>query len=219
MILIKNKKYKNEERIREALAGKKLPIVTLDKKWHELFPEEQKTAKINKVEKELLSLLKKQGEYNNEIVLLNKEKSKLMKSIVVNMEVSGTQEDVKRDKKMESIQNSLKDISNQIERMQNDLDEVLPKQIEETNLQLIIESINSCYARMTANSKTITEITEWITGVRDELKEKMLKKNECETSNAQIYSYMHNMMGAELMEIFDIDEPKIIAKLDTGNKI
>lgn len=214
----KNKKYKNSQRIEEALSGKKLPIVTLDEKWHELFPEENKSNEIKKLEKNLIDLMKKQGEYNNKIKELTKSKSRLMNEIVQNMEVSGTQADIKRDKKMAAIQDSINDINNQVSDMEQELENLLPEQIEQVNLQLIIESINMCYARMTANNQKIAQISEWIDAVRIQLKDNIVQKQESEEMNAKIYTYMHNMMGPELMEIFDVGEPKILAKLDGNNK-
>lgn len=219
MVCIKKSKYQNEERLEEALKGKRLPIVTLDEKWYELFPENEKTPKIKKLEKSLNDYIKKQGQYNDDIAQLNKSKSSLMKEIVMKMEVTGTEDDIKRDKRMSNIQVSINDINSKIEKMQLELEEEIPKLIEQTNLKLIIESINLCYARMTMNNEYISQITKWIDEVRDELKDKLIQKHDCETTNARIYTYMHNVMGPELMEIFDIDEPDIKAKLGGNNKI
>lgn len=194
--------------------------MTLDEKWHSLFPPEAKSAKLKKLEDNLMSLIKKQGEYNNSINELSKEKSKLMKEIVKKMEVVGAEEeDNKRNKRMQNIQNSLNDINNQIEKMQEELEETLPQQIEDANIKLIIESINCCYERMTDNNEMIKDINEWVTAIRNELKEKIITKQEKESENASIYAYMHDMMGPDLMEIFDLDGPDIIARLGSNNKV
>ncbi len=194
--------------------------MTLDEKWHSLFPSEAKGPKLKKLEDNLMSLIKKQGEYNNSINELSKEKSKLMKEIVKKMEVVGAEEeDNKRNKRMQNIQNSLNDINNQIEKMQEELEETLPQQIEDANIKLIIESINCCYERMTDNNEMIKDINEWVTAIRNELKEKIITKQEKESENASIYAYMHDMMGPDLMEIFDLDGPDIIARLGSNNKV
>ena len=47
--------------------NKKLPILTLDSRWHELFPDEKKTHRIRDLEQKLIKLLKTQGKLVNEI--------------------------------------------------------------------------------------------------------------------------------------------------------
>ena len=43
----------SQEKYTAALSGKKLPIVTLDHKWHQLFSRVEKTESIAEKEKEL----------------------------------------------------------------------------------------------------------------------------------------------------------------------
>ena len=39
--------------------------------------------------------------------------------------------------------------------------------------------------------------------MRDELKRMVIEKQEMEEENARIYSYMHDILGSEVIELFD----------------
>jgi hypothetical protein len=67
----------------------------------------------------------------------------------------------------------------------------------------MIESIGIFYDRMAVNKTEIKEIADWIAGIREELKMKILKKQDMETKNNLIYTYMHDLLGVDLMEVFD----------------
>ena len=71
-----------EDKYRPALAGKKVPIVTLDHKWHQLFTRLEKSHLITEKEKELNELLRRQGKCNTETKSIKKIKKKLMDEIV-----------------------------------------------------------------------------------------------------------------------------------------
>ena len=61
-----------------------------------------------------------------------------------------------------------------------------------------------CYQRLQQNTKEINEINDWLTSTRIELKKKVLKKQDSETVNFELYSYMHDIFGSEVLEIFDM---------------
>ena len=52
---------KTEDVFAPAIKGKKIPILTLDNKWHQLFTQTGTNKQILKLEEELNGLLKKQG--------------------------------------------------------------------------------------------------------------------------------------------------------------
>ncbi len=57
----------SEEKFKEALKDKQIPVLTLDNKWHKLFGRSSATKEIQRLEKELNNLLKRQGKLTNEI--------------------------------------------------------------------------------------------------------------------------------------------------------
>ena len=58
---------KDEEVFREALAGKQIPILILDTKWHRLFAMHGKSDQIRRIEGELNGFLAEQGQCNQEL--------------------------------------------------------------------------------------------------------------------------------------------------------
>ena len=57
---------RTEEVFQPALIGKKIPILVLDHKWHKLFTQAEYSLEIKSMEKEMNSLLKRQGKVNTE---------------------------------------------------------------------------------------------------------------------------------------------------------
>ena len=69
----------------DALKNKQIPVLVLDPKWHELFPDFRKTDKIKKLEEHLLDLIKQQGQSSNDLKEYEKAKKVVMENIVNNM--------------------------------------------------------------------------------------------------------------------------------------
>ena len=57
---------------------------------------------------------------------------------------------------------------------------------------------------MQTNTQEIDRLDEWIKEIRIELKKKLIHKQECEQKNHEIYSYMHDIFGAEVINLFDM---------------
>ena len=53
------------------------------------------------------------------------------------------------------------------------------------------------------NEQKIKELTEWIEKTRTELKNRVILKQEMEEHNENMYSYLHDMLGPEFMQVFD----------------
>lgn len=186
----------------ELLKNNKIPILTLDVRWHELFPEHEKTAQIRNLENKLNSLVKQQGKLVNDTKDLKKLKAKLMHEIVANMgEANGITGRLAM-KKQDKSQQLIKDINNKMKQADEQLID-LPYQIKATNAELLVESMKICYDRLRQNSNEIQQIGSWVNRVREELKEKILIKQDKEIQNTAIYSYMHDMIGPQVIELFD----------------
>ncbi|MGN1170946.1 MAG: hypothetical protein ACI4SZ_04765, partial [Lachnospiraceae bacterium] len=76
-----------EEKYKSALIGKKIPVLTLDNKWHRLFTQAESTKEIADLTEQLNDLLCRQGKVNSGIKDRKKLKKKLMDEIVALMEV------------------------------------------------------------------------------------------------------------------------------------
>ena len=70
----------------------------------------------------------------------------------------------------------------------------------------MIRTMEMCYEVLQVNTKEIEEIGAWINEVRVELKKNIVRKQEKEIKNHELYSYMHDVFGADVVEIFDIKQ-------------
>lgn len=188
-----------EDKYRPALAGKKVPIVTLDYKWHQLFTRLEKSHLITEKEKELNELLRRQGKCNTETKSIKKIKKKLMDEIVSLME----KQDAASIKKTEDNKRLINECNEKIEQYQDELLD-LPKQINEVNIDLMVETMRICYENMHSNEQYISEISKWIAEVRVELKKNVVRKQEMEVANQEIYSFMHDIFGSDVIDLFDM---------------
>ena len=193
-----NKKYF------ESLMGMSLPAVVLDHEWHKLFEGRKKPHNVKKLEQALNDLIKKQGQCNADRKELKKLKKKLMEEIMANMEQSqNNPKNKKIAKKMEDNQRLIKEINEKIDECEEQLAE-LPRQIRDTNVELMVASMEACYRFLHKNGEDIYAIEEWIKNVRNELNKNILIKQEREEKNLQIYTYMYHILGAQILDLFDM---------------
>lgn len=204
-----------DEKYRPAIAGKKLPIVTIDHKWHQLFARVDKTRAIAEKEQELNELLRKQGKCNSDMKSVRKIKKKLMDEIVTLM----NREDEASNAKIEENRRLINECNDKIKEYQDELLDLPPK-IEYVNAELMIETMKICYENMRLNDHLIASISKWIADVRVELKKNVVKKQEMEIANQEIYSYMHDIFGADVIDIFDMkynpNEHQVVRQKDVS---
>jgi len=189
------------------IKNKKLPILTLDVRWHELFPENEKPEEIRGLEQRVNNLLKKQGKLINEIKDMKKLKNSLIKDIMVNMDIGTDLIGKAKEKKLGKNKQYINEINEKIHTSMDELSEI-PYQIKEVNEELMVESMNICYNQIENNKEEIKKIADWIAGIRDELKNKIMMKQDMESKNSLFYTYMHDLLGAELIDGFDKENNK-----------
>ncbi|BCN31936.1 hypothetical protein [Anaeromicropila herbilytica] len=199
-------KKKEDIDFREALKSRRIPILTLDTKWHALFDGHEKPSNIKELEKKLNELMKSQGQKVNDIKDLKALKKKLMDEIIQNMDTStgGALGSLKVKKQIKS-QQLIQDINDKLRQADDDLAD-LPYLIKAVNEELLIESMKICYDRLRMNEEEINKYGEWITRTREELKKNLIIKQEMEADNSALYSYMHNMLGANVIQQMDVKE-------------
>lgn len=191
-----------EELFMNALHDKKIPVLTLDNKWYRLLNELDKTA-VTEYTDRLNSLLKRQGKLNNEIKEIKKLKKKLMNEIVPMVDEAGQNSNKGLDKEIEEHKRLIAECNERLESHQDEMLE-LPGEIEQVNFQLMLKTMEYCYDYMQENTSEINEIAEWVTSIRIELKKRLIHKQEMEQKNFEIYSYMHDIFGAEVVNLFDM---------------
>ena len=178
-----------------ALIGKTVPLLVLDQKWHRLFAVHGKTDEIKELELKLNNLLAEQGKLNNRLKELKKLKSLLLDEIVQGME--GNKAKIDENKCL------IDEINDKIDECEETLMDI-PREIRETNDALMLLSMNYFYEKIRVNQTESTEIEEWINQVRIDLKKNIIRKQNRDINNREIYTYLHDIFGPEVINIFDI---------------
>ena len=203
--MIKDKKVQQltpeELRIWDMLKKKNIPIINVDERWLRLFPDNEKTPAIKRLEKELKELLKRQGKVNTELKDIRIVREQLTQSVLNSAEDISIPE-AKRLKKQAASQRLIIESREKLEQLEKEQRE-LPGLIQDANNALIFESVRVCYDKIDKNKSDIDRLTQWIDETRIKLKERILIKQDKETKNQEIYTYLHAMLGAKVMEAFD----------------
>ena len=138
-----------DSKFKNALAGKKIPPLTLDNKWHRLFTQTQPDKRLQRLEKEIGELLKKQGKANTEIKKIKKLKKTLMQEIMDNATASSSGNE-KAIKKAEDNKRLLEECNEKITDYEDELFEV-PREIDKANRELMLLTMQICYDRLKGN--------------------------------------------------------------------
>ncbi|MDE7223927.1 MAG: hypothetical protein K2O34_09125 [Acetatifactor sp.] len=187
----------------QALAGKRVPVLTLDNKWYKLFRNLEEEPRIKALETELNELVKRQGQLNVDSKNIKKLKRKLMDEIVPMANQLGQSYNKNVEKKLDENKRLIAECNEKLEEYQNELLE-LPGEIGRVNHALMLATMEYCYESMQENTRQIVEIAQWVKYVRIDLKKNLVRKQEMEYQNRQIYSYMHDLFGADVIELFDM---------------
>lgn len=192
---------KERQDFKSALIGKTVPLLVLDQKWHRLFAVHGKTNEIKELESKLNNLLAEQGRLNNRLKELKKLKGRLLDEIVQGME--------DKEAKVEENKRLIDEINEKLEECEETLMDI-PHEIRETNDALMLLSMDYFYEKIHVNQTESVEIEEWINQVRIDLKKNIIRKQNRDINNREIYAYLHDIFGAEVINIFDIkyDEEK-----------
>lgn len=192
---------KERHDFKSALIGKTVPLLVLDQKWHRLFAVHGKTDEIKELELKLNNLLAEQGRLNNRLKELKKLKGRLLDEIVQGME--------DKEAKVEENKRLIDEINEKMEECEEKLMDI-PHEIRSINDELMLLSMDYFYDKIRLNQTESVEIEEWINQIRIDLKKNIIRKQNRDINNREIYTYLHDIFGPEVINIFDIkyDEDK-----------
>lgn len=192
---------KIEEQYTQALKGKKVPLLVLDNKWHQLFLVDKKNKAVRQWENEENLLLQRQGKLGTELKEMKLLKAKLLQEIVDNMEAA--EGNTRIQKKQDKNQRLVQEINEKIEKYEDELLDI-PHQLDTVNYQLMVETVNQFYQLLKKNEENIEEIVQWVQSIREQVKEKLVRKTTLEEYNMTIYGYLHDSLGADVVDVFDL---------------
>lgn len=193
----------NDERFKNAISQKHIPVLILDQKWHKLFAKTGSTEEIKQLESKLEALLKQQARLKSQNKDLKRIKKNLMDEIVTLMNDIESSTNSKTEKKLNDNKRLINEANQKLEENEEALISV-PREIDLVNKELMFHTMELCYTKLQDNTEYIEEIAEWIRQMRIQLKKNIIKKQEKEINNAELYSYMHDIFGAEVIELFDM---------------
>lgn len=194
---------RTDDIFKPALEKTKVPILTLDNNWHKLFTQTNATSEIKKLEKKLNELLKEQGKVNTEEKKLKAVKRKLMDEIIQLADRYDGQRDDAVQKTMDRQKEMVEECNKRLEDLAEE-NQNIPQEIEKVNYQLMLKTMELCYKRLEENRKEIEYYEKWIQDIRVQLRENIIRKQDRETSTYELYSYMHNIFGPNVIDIFDM---------------
>ena len=172
----------------------------LDQKWHRLFAVHGKTEEIRAVEAKLNKLLSDQGKLNNRLKELKRLKGKLLDEIV---QIMDNEEGNARERKQEENKRLVDEVNEKIDQCEEELVDI-PYLIRETNDELMLLSMDYFYEKIRINQTEAAEIEAWINQVRIDLKKNIIRKQNRDINNREMYAYLHDIFGPEVIDIFDI---------------
>jgi hypothetical protein len=118
-----------------------------------------------------------------------------MDSIVRDMEGSA--------KKREEDKLLLDETNEKIDEIAEELSEI-PEKIHQTNEELMFLSMEYFYEKLRVNKEESDEIDAWIKQVRIDLKKNIIRKQNRDINNREIYAYLHDIFGARVIDMFDL---------------
>ncbi len=184
--------------VREALKGKKVPILVLDRRWHTLFPKGEKPADIKSLEDEVNELLKRQGFLVHDLKDLKVAKKKLMEGIVARM----SEKESDRERKAKNQERLLLETKERIRIESDELTE-LPRKIQQANEKLLMLGAVYCFDRLANGDEQLSQLKQDITMLRELLNEKVSEKEDLEESMDSAYALMHGLLGHDVMNLYD----------------
>jgi hypothetical protein len=183
---------------RKIFSGRKIPLVTLDERWLMLFPKEKMTKKMDELCLSINDLLKKQGRTVEEIKGYKRYKDQLMQEIVDNMEVDHSALGKLKARKLDKNQKLIMDINEQLQHTEEELSE-LPYEIRKVNEELLAETTRECFQTLLQTGNQLNYLKQKINEYEDRLLEMREEAKETEKINREIYLYMHDMLGTDIM--------------------
>lgn len=190
-----------KEYIKESLSKRHLPIVLLDPLWYSIR-EQIKSDLISKNEAKLQELLKEQGRLNTDYKEYTAVKQNFLKQIIVVGDEVQKGGDSHKMEELNKLHQSTLATNEKLEAIEGRISEV-EEEIEAVNRKIIEEMIAVAYEYIEACKLKEMTLEQEIEALRSEMLLKTNEKKEAEKLEKGIYSYMHNIVGQQQVEIID----------------
>ena len=195
----------SEFSIRQIFRNRKIPIVTLDERFINLFPEEKMSQRQQRLRDELVELMKDQSRISDDIKGMKRYKAQLLQEIVENMEVDQTPLGRLKERKLAKNRKLIEDINQKLLVAEDNLEKI-PGEITAKNEELMAESLQRCYDNIFEKNLRKKAITDEIKDLELRLRELKKQKLEIEKDYRGSYTYLYDMLGTEMMRKIDEEQ-------------
>lgn len=187
---------------RKVLRKNNISLLILDERWNNLFSNAEKTPQITKCEAKIKELLKDEARLTAESRDISTLKKKLMDRIIKLTPEAYEKNNEQAKNEMKLCEQEIKRINERSGHIQDELERV-PELIRETNLELLEYTVNQVYLKIRVSQKRVEELERLIEETREKLKGYVEEKETLSQGGTDIYSYFHDLLGAEELERLD----------------
>lgn len=179
-----------------------ISLLILDERWNKLFANTPKTPAIEHSEHNLRELLKEQARLTAEQKENSVLKKRHMDNIIKLTPAVFEQNDENAKKEMQLSESEIKRINDRAKKIEEELDN-MPDRIRDANLDLLELTVSVVYFKIRTSSKRVEELEKLIDETKAKLKEYIEEKESLAQDDTDIYSYFHDLLGAEELEKLD----------------
>jgi hypothetical protein len=186
----------------KTLRKNNISLLILDERWNKLFSNTPKTSQIEAYEEKLKELLKEESRLTAESKQISANKKLHMEKIIKLTTTVFEENNEEAKKEMQFCEREIKRINLRSKRIEEELD-ALPDRLREANLGLLESTVNVVYFKIRKSGKRVEELARLIEETRSRLKEYIDEKELLSQDDTDIYSYFHDLLGAEELERLD----------------
>ncbi|KNY29567.1 hypothetical protein [Pseudobacteroides cellulosolvens] len=194
-----NTKNKLDKKI---LRKNNISLLILDERWNSLFKNIERTPEIIEKEEKLKELLKLQSRLMVETKEISANKKDRMDRIIQLTPEVFDKNNEEAKKEMVCCEKEIKHINVRLPAIEEELENI-PDRIKEANLELLEATVNVVYYKIRFNQKRIKELEALIEEAKVRLKAYIDEKETLAEDDTGIYSYFHDLLGAEELEKLD----------------
>ncbi len=196
------KSNRNKKFDTKTLRKNDISLLILDERWNMLFSNTQKTPAIERSEERLKELLKQEARLTAEKREIAASKKRHMDNIIKLTADVFEKNDADAKKQMQASEHEIKRINDRAVQIEELLD-AMPDRLKQANLELLEQTVNIVYYKIRASKKRVEELEKLIEETRNRLKGYIDEKESLSQDDTDIYSYFHDLLGADELEKLD----------------
>lgn len=180
---------------------KKIPVLIKDNAWESLFKENQ-TEKMKELSNKLEELIIEEREVEKELKETHRRKKILMNKVLKLSDEANSNNDKVALAKLENTKDRILEVNDKLDELQFRL-EMLPKEIHDTNFELLKETVAISYEDITEGRERVGHLDVEIQKLRKILGKMWEEKFTKEKRINDLYLYLHGTLGHEETDKLD----------------